>query len=219
VSVDLVPPRDFVSSKLDNTVTAQWRRRLAGVRPEERRHWRTKTAYYAAVNRLLAAGVPQPSWSDVTDAVRPKGSRSTFYEVTGVHAKHPLVRDLLAHEGIDSMQLALYYRRANAVDQLIDETKVWTYWPYREFLSMRYRIDPGLDARVSDARVSVEMLASMVGAWARRNPSLAAALGHAPPVCAVEDLLVLRPGQFSAVHAVRTLTRVVKDATGGATGS
>jgi hypothetical protein len=32
-------------------------------------------------------------------------------------------------------------------------------------------------------------------------------------VCAVEDLLVLRPGQYSAVHAVNTLTRVIQEAT------
>jgi hypothetical protein len=66
-------------SRLDNTVTARWRRRLVGVRPDERRHWRTRTAYYAAVSRLLTDGVPDPAWSDVIDAVRPKGSRSTFY--------------------------------------------------------------------------------------------------------------------------------------------
>ena len=26
---------------LDNTVTARWRQRLAGARPEQKRHWRT----------------------------------------------------------------------------------------------------------------------------------------------------------------------------------
>jgi len=34
-------------------------------------------------------------------------------------------------------------------------------------------------------------------------------------VCAVEDLLVLRPGEYSAVHAMGTLTQVVRDAIGG----
>jgi len=193
---------------LDNTVTARWRRRLAGVRPDERRHWRTRTAYYAAVSRLLTEGMPQPAWSDVIDAVQPRGSRSTFYEVTGAHAKHSLIGELLAQEGIDSMQLALYYRRANAVDQLIDEAKVWTYWPYRESLSLRYRSEPDLDAPAS-----MKLLADAVGTWARGHPGLAAALDCAPPVCAVEDLLVLRPGQYSAVHAVGTLAQVIQEAT------
>jgi hypothetical protein len=197
-----------VPSGLDSTVTARWRRRLVGVRPDERRHWRTRTAYYAAVSRLLADGVPEPGWSDVIGAVRPKGSRSTFYEVTGAHAKHSLIGDLLAQDGIDSMQLALYYRRDCAVDQLIDETKVWTYWPYRECLSMRYRIETDLDGRVL-----IDLLTAMVGAWARRNAGLASALRCAPPVCAVEDLLVLRPGQYSAVHAVSALSNVIREAT------
>src|SRR5262249_37655154 len=147
--------------------------------------------------------------SHVTGAVKPKGSRSTFYEVTGAHAKHSLIADLLAHDGIDAMQLALYYRRLNAVDQLIDETKVWTYWPYREYLSKRYRITQDLDPWTS-----VELLTDTVAEWARRNRGLAAALRYAPPICAVEDLLVLRPGQFSAAYALGTLTEVVRDATG-----
>jgi len=192
-------------SYLDNTVTARWRRRLVGVRPEEPRHWRTRTAYYAAVSRLLSDGKAQPAWSDVIDAVEPKGSRSTFYEVTGAHAKHSLIGELLAQEGIDLMQLALYYRRATAVDQLIDEAKVWTYWPYRESLSMRYQVEPELDRQ--------ELLSAAVDAWARRYTGLATALGYAPPVCAVEDLLLLNPGQYSAVHAVGTLTRIIQDAT------
>ncbi len=200
----------YVPASLDNTITARWRRRLAGVRPDERRHWRTRTAYYAAVSRLLTEGMPQPAWSDVIDAVRPRGSRSTFYEVTGAHAKHSLIGELLAQDGIDLMQLALYYRRTNAVDQLIDEAKVWTYWPYRESLSLRYRNEPDLDVPSS-----IELLADTVDAWARRHAGLAAALDYAPPVCAVEDLLVLRPGQYSAVHAVGTLARVIQDATGG----
>ena len=48
-------------ARMDDTVSARWRRRLAGVRPDERRHWRTRTAYYAAVDRLLADGVPRPA--------------------------------------------------------------------------------------------------------------------------------------------------------------
>lgn len=199
-----------VPTRLDNTVTARWRRRLVGVRPDERRHWRTRTAYYAAVKQLLTDGVPDPAWSDVIGAVQPKGSRSTFYEVTGAHAKHSLIGELLAHDGIDSMQLALYYRRASAVDQLIDEAKVWTYWPFREYLATRYRTEE------PDAKSAVDLLASAVGTWARRNPRLACALQFAPPVCAVEDLLVLRPGQYSAVHAVHTLSRVIQDATNDA---
>ncbi|WP_173073139.1 hypothetical protein [Phytohabitans rumicis] len=193
-------------SGLDGTVTARWRRRLAGTNPEEKRHWRTKTAYYAAVSRLLAAGTPQLGWSEVALAVEPRGSRSTFYEVTGAHAKHPLINDLIVDDNLDALQLALYYRRSCAIDQLIDETKVWTYWPHRECLSLRCRIED------LDASASVDLLLSTVAEWARRNAGVASALDYAPPLCAVEDLLVIRPGQFSAVHAVGTLTRTVREA-------
>ncbi len=199
---------EYFPSRLNNTVTARWRRRLVGVRPNERRHWRTRTAYYAAVSQLLTDGKRRLAWSDVIEAVRPRGSRSTFYEVTGAHAKDSLIGDLLAQDDIDLMQLALYYRRTAAVDQLIDEAKVWTYWPYRECLSIRYRIDPDLDERAS-----IELLTATVSSWARHNTSLACALRYAPPVCAVEDLLLLRPGQYSVVHAVGTLTRVIQEAT------
>jgi hypothetical protein len=125
--------------------------------------------------------------------------------MTGGHAKHSLIGDLLAQPALDAMQIALYYRRACAVDQLIDEAKVWTYWPYRESLSLRYRTEPGLDG--------AELLASTVGSWARRNRGLAGALQCAPPVCAVEDLLVLCPGRYSAVHAVTSLAQIIRNAT------
>lgn len=192
---------------LDSTVTARWRRRLVGVR-SERRHWRTKTAYYAAVDRLLADGRLRPAWFEVIDAVRPRGSRSTFYEVTGAHAKHSLIGAFLAEETIDSMQIALCYRRTVAVDQLIDEAKVWTYWPYRERLAVRLRAEPHVDEQAS-----VDLLTATVAAWARRYRGLARAVGYAPPVCAVEDVLLLRPRKYSAVYALDLLDQVIQEAT------
>jgi hypothetical protein len=197
-----------IPARFEDTVSARWRIRLAGVRANQRRHWRTKTAYYAAVCRLLDDGVVAPGWADVIDAVEPRGSRSTFYEVTGAHAKHPLIGELLAQDAVDLIQLALYYRRESAVDQLIDEAKVWTYWPYRDFLRSRYRIEPNLEPSAA-----VRLLLSAVESWARGNASLASALDCAPPLCAVEDLLMLCPGQYSAVSALSTLTRVIRDAT------
>jgi hypothetical protein len=198
---------NVLGTRLDKTVTARWRRRLAGSGPEHGRHWRTKTAYYAAAGRLLAAG-EQLTWSTIAAAVEPRGSRSTFYEVTGPHAKHPLIRELTNDESVDSLQLAHYYRRASPIDQLIDETKVWTYWPYRECLVLMCRADPDLDRNAA-----VDLLAACVDRWTRRNPAVAAALEAAPPVCAVEDLLALRPGQFSAVHAVGVLAKATQGAT------
>jgi hypothetical protein len=196
----------FAPDDLDSTVTARWWRRLGGER-SDRRHWRTRTGYYAAVSQLLEAGTHRPTWSDVVNAVRPRGNRSTLYDVTGVHAKHSLIGDLLAQETSDPLQIALYYRRVAAVDQLIDETKVWTYWPYRESLSTQYRIGSDLGEQAS-----VGLLVDAVASWARRYPGLARALRHAPPVCTVEDLLLLQPGRCSAVHAMTTLTWAIEAA-------
>ena len=71
------------------------------------------------------------------------------------------------------------------------------------------KIDPCLDMETS-----IALLLSAVTEWAERNTAVASALGFAPPLCAVEDLLVLRPGQYSAVHAAATLTRTIKEAVG-----
>ena len=192
---------------LDDTATAQWRRRLAGVQTVERRHWRTRTAYYAAVSALLAAGSPRPTWSQIIAEVRPRGSRTTFYEIAGPHAKQSLVTDLLGHNDIDLLQLALLYRRAHAGEQLIDEAKVWSYWPYRECMAMRYRTGPQ-----PDQQESIELLEATLTTWAAHCGSLASALHCAPPACAVEDLLHIRPGQMSVRHAAGALTRVIERA-------
>lgn len=193
---------------LNNTVSAKWRRRLTGDRTEEKTHWRTKTAYYRAVAELIATR-PRPllTWRSIIGAVRPSGSRSTFYEVTGPRAKHALMHDIVAAASTDSLQLALCYQRGDAVNQLIDETKVWSYWPYREGWLAQGRENP-------DNRASVDSLLAVVATWARRNPELAAALDHAPPACAVEDLVVLHRGQLPAMRAVATLGQTMQAVVG-----
>jgi len=189
-------------SDLDNTVAARWRARLIGVRPDdEKSHWRTKTAYYAAVGQLCVADPGRPmTWQTIVAAVRPRGSRSTFYDVAGPHAKHPLTGDLLAADTPDANQLALCYQRPNAVEQLIDEAKVWSYWPYREGWLDQYRRAPELTGATAAAT-----LVAVVAEWARRNPRLAASLDHAPPMCAVEDLVLVSRGQLSARRAYLSL--------------
>lgn len=203
------PAADRPTVDLDATVTARWLNGLAGARPRLRRHWETRVSYYSAVARLLDRGTDQPRWSDVIQEVRPTGSRTTFYKVTGAHAKHSLVGYLIAHASVESMQLALSYRREGAVAQLVDEAKVWAYWPYREQLSIRYQSQPDLTVQTS-----IDLLMSTVDSWAR-GTRIAAALSCAPPVCAVEDLLLLTPGRPSAVHVIAALTNLIRHAIDG----
>jgi hypothetical protein len=186
---------------LGDTVTARWRAGLGG-------HWRTKIAYYDAVDRLLADRPGAPlTCRTIVDAVRPRGSRSTFYEVTGPRAKYPLIAHLQASDRVDTAQLAMRYTRATPVDHLIDETKVHRYWPYRTAWLCQYERQPDLNANAL-----LESLVSVVAAWAHGNPALAAALNHAPPVCAVEDLAVVGRGRVSAVRAHAILGKVVRHA-------
>src|SRR5262249_1840236 len=163
---------------------------------------------YDAVDAPLAAEPACPvTWKTIVDTVRPQGSRSTFYEVTGPHARYPLIALLRASECVETAQLAMRYTRSTPVDHLIDETKVYRYWPYRTAWLRLYELEPDLSASAL-----LESLVSVVADWARCSPALAAALDHAPPVCAVEDLLVVSHGRISAVRAYEILVKVVRHA-------
>src|SRR5258705_12578456 len=109
---------------LDNTVIGRWHHRLSSNPSAKRSHWRTKTIYFHAVAGLVEAQPDTPlTWKSIVDAAQPRGSRSTFYEVGGAHARHPLIDDLSRDVRVDSIQMALVYRRCDANSQLRDETK------------------------------------------------------------------------------------------------
>ena len=192
---------------LDDTVTARWRRDLAGPRDPEKSHWLTKMAYYTAVDGILAAGAAEPlTWRSIVDSVHPRGNSSTFYGVTGPRARHPLLRAFAASDNVESLYMALHYQRISPVDQLIDETKVWAYWPYRDrWLAECRRRD------VVTREAALAAATSALVGWARDRPALAAALAFSPPMCAVEDLMLLRQGQLSARAAIASLTEVVRE--------
>jgi hypothetical protein len=192
---------DATPSSLGNTVTARWRAGLG-------EHWQTKTAYYDAVDRLLSAAPDAPlTCTAIVAAVQPRGSRSTFYKVTGPGARNPLIALLGASDRIDIAQLLPWYTRSSAIDQLIDETKVDRYWPYRTAWLRRYERQPDLGPEALLAS-----LVSVVAEWARCNRAVAAALDHAPPVCAAEDLAIVGHGRISAMRAHRILVKVIRHA-------
>jgi hypothetical protein len=189
------------------TVIGKWHRRLADNKSPRRNHWQTKVVYYQAAAELLAARPGHPlTWKSVVGAARPRGCRSTFYEVAGAHARHRMVDDLIADGGPDAMQIALRYLRTDPVEQLIDETKVWSFWPYRQQLIARWlsggTTREGLEATLID----------VLTAWARNNPALSSAVGHTPPACAVEDLTVLHEGQLAGMRSAGRLTDVLRHA-------
>lgn len=193
---------------LFNTVVGEWHRRLSTTRTAKRSHWRTKTIYFRSVAWLLtmSPGI-RLTWRRIVEAAGPQGSRSTFYEVAGAHARHPLIEDLIQDGRLDSIQLALCYRRPDAVTQLVDETKVWSFWPYRERLLARFAAAPMAPESMETA------LHEALTAWAERHPGLAAALDHAPPACAVEDLMIIKGGQVAAFRATNVLSDLIRHAT------
>lgn len=200
----------LATSKPDlfHTVVGEWHRRLATTRSAKRSHWRTKVIYFRAVAQLLATQ-PQArlGWRRIVEAAGPQGSRSTFYEVAGAHARHPLVDAFIRDGRLDSIQLALCYRRADAVAQLVDETKVWSFWPVRESLLAAFAAEP------TPAEAMEAALVRALAEWARRHPGLAAALDCAPPACAVEDLMIIKDNQVAALRATNELSAIIRRAT------
>jgi hypothetical protein len=187
-----------VTPDLSNSVASRWHRRLSANPAAKRSHWRTKTVYFRAVANLVAAApAAQLTWKSIVEAAAPNGSRSTFYEVAGAHARHPLIEAYIQDGRMDSIQLALSFQRHDAVAQLLDETKVWSYWSYRE------RMIAAVGPMSADA-LEAELTDSLTK-WARANPQLAAALDFAPPACAVEDLMLIWNGRLAAVRAADRL--------------
>ena len=190
------------------TVIGQWHRRLADNKSPRRNHWQTKVVYYQAAAELLAARPGHPlTWKSVVAAARPRGCRSTFYEVAGAHARHRMVDDLIADGRADAMQIALRYLRTDPVEQLIDETKVWSFWTHRQQLLRS--LTPGMPAGVLECE-----LTGALTSWVARHRALAEAVGCTPPACVVEDLTVIHRGRLSGTQAANRLTDVVRASLG-----
>ncbi len=195
----------MITMDLQHTVIGDWHARLSANRSPRRNHWHTKIVYFQAVTELLAARPGTPlTWKSVVAAARPHGCRSTFYEVAGAHARHRMVDDLIAAGTPDAIQLALRYLRTDPVEQLIDETKVWSYWPYRTRL-----LDRLASTDLTPTEQEHELVESL-HTWSRRHEALAAAVNHSPPACAVEDLTVLHQGRLAAMRAAGKLSEVLR---------
>ena len=193
------PTAPTASERFHHTVVAGWMRRLSENTSPRRNHWHTKLIYYRAAADVLATPPRAPlNWRSIVDAAGERGCRSTFYEVAGSHARHRMVDELISDGSSDSIQIALRYLRSDPVEQLIDETKVWSFWPYRQGLLPTLTLLPADEAEAE--------LGETLIAWAGRHPALARAVEHTPPACAVEDLTVIHKGLLSGTQAAQRLT-------------
>ncbi|GIF26559.1 hypothetical protein BJ973_001003 [Actinoplanes tereljensis] len=196
-----------ITEDLGRTTIGSWYIRLSDNPSPRRNHWQTKIIYYQAVADLLTASPGRPlTWKTIVGAARPRGCRSTFYEVAGPHARHGMIGDLIADGSARSIEIAWRYRRLDPVEQLIDETKVWSFWPHRQPYA-----EVATDPQLAPDTVPDELRAALL-AWARANPALAAANGYRPPACAVEDLAVMHRGRLAASRAEGRLTEVLRQA-------
>lgn len=202
-------PTHQLVADLNRTIAALWWIRAVGTRTGQRAHWRTREAYYAAVTEIVATDpAATPTWRATVAAVRPRGSRSTFYEVAGQRAKQPLLAEYRLAGTADALQIALLYRRSSAAESLLDEAKVWAFWPFRQVCLHRLATSPA----------PAEAYLEAVTEWARHNPSLAEALDFAPPACAVEDLVTIHNGFLPALRAHAILQRTLAQAVGARPG-
>jgi len=193
------PTAPTAIERFHHTVVAGWMTRLSENTSPRRNHWHTKLIYYRAAAEVLASPPRAPlNWRSIVTAAGSKGCRSTFYEVAGAHARHRMVDELINDGSSDSIQIALRYLRSDPVEQLIDETKVWSFWPYRQRLLPTLALLPADEAEAELGKTLV--------AWSTRHPALARAVEHTPPVCAVEDLTVIHEGRLSGTQAAQRLT-------------
>ncbi|GAA4959650.1 hypothetical protein [Actinoplanes utahensis] len=192
----------FVVHTLRDTVAGRWRRELAGPEPSVRKHWLTKVSYYWAAERLLAGGRTddQTTWGEIVAEVRPQGTRTTFFAVAGRHAKHPLLRAYQSAPAGPVRDVAACLDHESAAQMLIAESKVWSHWPHRMGWVQELLHTDGL-SRTAVADCLLRVLLD----WAGRHPALSAALDHAPPASAVEDLLMIQEHRISAAAAARIL--------------
>lgn len=187
---------------LRDSTAGRWREELLSGTLKERRHWQTKIHHYRAFHDLAESG-RLPTKEGVVAAAG--SAMSTLYTVAGPSARH----SLLSRFRRSHPRLAGCYPQEGVTGRLAHETVMWRFWPHRETW-LRWLEQAGRD-RLTAAERLVLVLADFAGA----NGGLMEAARLAPPICAVEDLVVLLKGRPEPSEAFALLRRVVATAAGG----
>lgn len=191
-----------MTRRLEGSVAARWRERIAGV-DERQRSWKTRVGYYRAVSAALSeSDSPEIDVRDIIHRHR-DGKQSTLYSVAG---KGELLAAYHAHSG--SIRGVGDLIGSEPVVKLIAETKVWSFWPFRNawVREVDVRFPSG------DLEPAQHALVRTLRQWHDTHPKLGASLDGLPPLCAVEDLIVLSRLRFSADQAVERLLAPATDA-------
>jgi hypothetical protein len=203
--------------RLRGTPTARWHDQLTEQR--RRRASLARLPAYDALESMLRRHLDSGG-GDVTALARARFTQAMLLEETGVprstlhhmfHADKPPCLVYRESPGADGDEYggdavaALGISTARGI--WAAELKVWTYWPWR---------DGWLDVLTGLAdprrRTAAESLVLMVAAWAGQHPAVAACDDFAPPLGAVEDLLVVSRARMGASDAVGLLSTVVRRA-------
>ncbi|WP_232303567.1 hypothetical protein [Pseudofrankia sp. DC12] len=186
-----------LTGELDETAVAGWYRSARfrpGPAPREsgglvqRLNWQTRTRYYETlVDQLEATGGTTKGLArDELAAAAGQRRPSTLYYLVSPRSPGSLAGALVA---ASPRRLYEKQRGERVLDLLITETKVWSYWPHRE--GWLTALD---DLTVTDRWLAAASLVRVVADWAMDCRALATTAGFAPPVAAVEDLLMLADG-------------------------
>ena len=204
-----------VTSDLDVTVASHWRRNLCGVSQGQgdslaKSHWRTRVSHYHATKEVLDdPTIPFARQEIVVRArLRSGDSRrgngdSTFYTVVGPKAHRSLLAAYRDGDG-PAGSVAALYEQYSVPEQLVNETKVWSYWEHRKGWLTQLRAVDDLTRRVATT-----CLVRVLADWAAGEPALAGYLACSPPMAAVEDLLVIWAADASTAPAAESLLRDV----------
>ena len=168
-------------------------------------HWQTRISYYQATAELLGDATDKLTWDKIVE--RADGSRANFYQVVGSSAPHSLLRGYQGTQRAYGADIAGLYRRPTAVQQMVDETKVWTHWGYRAGWIGQLE-----QARDVTRKAAAESLVRVLAEWAVCHPKTAGALDSSPPMSAVEDMVVLWGDPASAAAAHDLVKKVVQSA-------
>lgn len=184
-----------MTRRLESSVAARWREKTAG--PDERqRNWTTRIGYYQAI--IEAIGHRSVDVHTVVDEHR-NGKQSTLYSLA---ARGALVHAYRAHHH-SGLRAVGGLVRSEPLSLLVAEVKVWSFWPLRTaWLQEMDELLPAGDFEPNSTR-----LLGLLGKWRVANPRLAAAHDELPPLCVVEDLMVLSRHALSAGETMQLLRR------------
>jgi hypothetical protein len=196
----------YFVERLGRTVTARWYVAVTGTQPRARSRLETRVRCYDALTKtvghlLETHGGPALARAHIRYTDLAPLPKSTVHHTFRRENSGALVAAIAAAEDRPLRETQPY---RDGVENCSAELKVWTYWPYRDgWLTVL------AEQEEPDRRLAVESLILVLAEWAEHNPAVATHVNYAPPVAAVEDLMVVSRARISPEDATSLLAKVV----------